>query len=300
MTGSGSFINTIDNAKADGATKGIATFNAVKLQRQRFRGHQHRAGYLSTAATPTFGGLTINGTATATTLNATSVIQLNGTDINLAGTLNNVAYLNGTGPQTFSGNNKFTGTVTAQLTSPTAFQVQDGLGTSNLFVANTSTDRVGIDFGPGYKLDVQGGDINTCGIYRVNGAQISSADLITTAIWPNWNGANVFSAANTFSDKVSIQGANSLTLGSGTNIGSIIFRDGPVPIRGTLQLQGVLSGNVTYSLPTATGPQKSVRLRQATAPVPAPELPAPVPTSWRNSPAARRLGTPASAMTARW
>jgi hypothetical protein len=253
-TGSGGFI-TIDNAKADGATKGIATFNSTNFT-DNGSGVINTVQGISTAATPTFAGLTINGTATATTLNATSVIQLNGTSINVAGTLSNVAYLNGTGPQIFSGNNKFTGTVTAQLTSPTAFQVQDGLGTSNLFIANTSTDRIGIGtLGPGYKLDVQGGDINTSGIYRVNGAQISSADLSNDSNLAKLNGANTFSAANTFSSTVSIQGANSLTLGSGSNVGSIIFRDGSSANTGTLQLAGVLSGNVTYSLPVATGSQ---------------------------------------------
>ena len=42
----------------------------------------------------------------------------------------NVALLNGTGPQAFTGNNKFSGTVLAQNTSNStaAFQVQNAAG----------------------------------------------------------------------------------------------------------------------------------------------------------------------------
>ncbi|MGH7194366.1 MAG: hypothetical protein ACREJM_12675, partial [Candidatus Saccharimonadales bacterium] len=121
---------------------------------------------IATTSLPTFGGLTINGSA---------LVKVN---------------------------------------SSTAFQIQNAAGTSNLLVANTVGGRIGIGTaGPGYRLDVQGGDINTSGIYRINGAQISSANLSNDSDLAKLSGTNIFSAANTFSSTVAIQGSNSLTLG---------------------------------------------------------------------------------------
>ncbi|HVX57992.1 MAG TPA: hypothetical protein VHA37_09810, partial [Candidatus Saccharimonadales bacterium] len=63
-------------------------------------------------ASPQTAGFNINGTGTAATLNATTAIQLNGTSINTAGTLSNVAYLNAAS-QTFTGANTFSASGTA-------------------------------------------------------------------------------------------------------------------------------------------------------------------------------------------
>lgn len=53
-----------------------------------------------------------------------------------------------------------------------AFQIQNAAGTSNLFVADTTTNRVGIAMtGANYTLDVNG-DINTGSTYRINGTSI--------------------------------------------------------------------------------------------------------------------------------
>ena len=53
-----------------------------------------------------------------------------------------------------------------------AFQIQNAAGTSNLFVADTTTNRVGIGIaGANYALDVNG-DINTGSTYRINGTSI--------------------------------------------------------------------------------------------------------------------------------
>lgn len=193
---------------------------------------------------------TFTGTVTGNILNATSEIQLNGVDINTGGTLSNVAYLDQ--DQTLRGHNIFQNA----SNSTSAFQIQDLAGTSNLFIADTINNRIGIGtLGPGYRLDVQGGDINTSGIYRVNGAQISSANLSNDSNLAKINGANIFTNTNTFSGSVSIQGANSLTLGTASNAGSIIFRDGSTAFTGTLQLSGSLSGNVDFGLPVTTGIQ---------------------------------------------
>lgn len=53
-----------------------------------------------------------------------------------------------------------------------AFQIQNAAGTSNLFVADTTTNRVGVNMtGANYTLDVNG-DINTGSTYRINGTSI--------------------------------------------------------------------------------------------------------------------------------
>ncbi len=198
----------------------------------------------------TGNNITTSATIQGGVVNATTTLQLGGTNINTGGTLSNVAYLDQ--DNTLTGHNLFQNF----SNSTTAFQIQNSTGTSNLFVADTTNTRIGIGTaGPGYRLDVQGGDINTSGMYRANGSQISSANLSNDANLAKINGSNIFSAANTFSSTVAIQGANSLTLGTASNVGSVIFRDGASANTGTLQLEGTLGGNVTYNLPTSTGTQ---------------------------------------------
>jgi hypothetical protein len=187
----------------------------------------------------------------------------------ITGTLNQVNVSSSTGNVTLSlpqdiaassapafGGLTVNGSGLIKTTSTTALQIQDGTGSTNLFVADTADGRVGIGTaGPGYRLDVQGGDINTSGIYRVNGAQISSANLSNDSNLAKLNGSNTFTAANTFSGTVSVQGANSLTLGSDSNVGSITFRDGSSANTATLQVAGTLSGNESFVLPTGMGTQ---------------------------------------------
>jgi hypothetical protein len=76
-------------------------------------------------------------------INATNSIQLNGTSINTAGTLSNVAYLNATGPQTFTGDNKFTGTILSKNASDStaAFQIQNAASAS-LFTVDTTNSKI--------------------------------------------------------------------------------------------------------------------------------------------------------------
>jgi hypothetical protein len=103
---------------------------------------------------------------------------IGGTQISSANLSNdaNLAKLNGTGPQTFTGNNKFTGTIVQQnaANSTSAFQIQNSAGTSNLFVADTTNTRIAIgQASAGYTLDVNG-DINVASgsIFRVNGVAV--------------------------------------------------------------------------------------------------------------------------------
>jgi hypothetical protein len=56
--------------------------------------------------------------------------------------------------------------------STTAFQIQNAAGSSNLFIADTINNRIGIGIGtPLYNLDVSG-DINITGAYRIGGIDI--------------------------------------------------------------------------------------------------------------------------------
>ncbi|NBU34759.1 hypothetical protein EBS40_09135, partial [bacterium] len=111
-----------------------------------------------------------------TSLNATSITSGTVADARLSA---NVALLDRTGPQTFSGNNKFSGTFLAQTDSATAFQIQNAAGSSNLFIADTTNSRIGIGVGtPAYKLDVAG-DVNITGAYRIGGIAVCSSSGCT-------------------------------------------------------------------------------------------------------------------------
>ena len=77
------------------------------------------------------GDGTIGGTLQADTLNATSAIELNGTDINVGGTLDNVAYLDQA--------NTFTNTNTIKVDSSNAFRVQDAAGSTTYLGVSTSS-----------------------------------------------------------------------------------------------------------------------------------------------------------------
>src|SRR6185503_4833544 len=87
------------------------------------------------------GTVTANGNFNITTGNQ---YQINGSQISSANLSNdsNLAKLNGTGPQTFTGNNKFTGTVLAENSSNStnAFQVQNQTGGSLLNVDSTNSN----------------------------------------------------------------------------------------------------------------------------------------------------------------
>ncbi|MDQ3018265.1 MAG: hypothetical protein M3Q64_00105, partial [bacterium] len=78
------------------------------------------------------GNGVVGGTLTAATVNATSAIQLNGTSINTAGTLSNVAYLNQA--NTFTANNIFNGTIS----SPGAGGNSERFGASSVAVGSNS------------------------------------------------------------------------------------------------------------------------------------------------------------------
>ena len=133
----------------------------------------------STNATTTIGragaALTLQGSnfnvSSAGTVNIASgqTYQINGSDINTAGTLTNVAYLNAAS-QTFTGVNTFTGsgngsTVVGTLfknatNTSTAFQIQTS-GNSNVLLADTANSTPRIIIGDNTTLPTTGASLIT-------------------------------------------------------------------------------------------------------------------------------------------
>jgi len=144
----------------------------------------------------TFTGANIfNNALNSFTGDGNGLTNLNGTNI-ATGTVADgrlsadVALLNAN--QTYSGNIKFQNA----SDSGSAVQIQNAAGTSNLFMADTTHTRVGIAAAsPGYTLDV-GGDINSSGLLRLNGAQISTTNLLDGSNIGLLNASNIFTGTN--------------------------------------------------------------------------------------------------------
>jgi hypothetical protein len=109
-------------------------------------------GYIQNSTIQQVGtNFTVNDTGKAGTLNATTSVQLNGTDINTAGTLTNVAYLNQV--TTFK----------ATANSATAFRVQNAAGTATVLNVDTASSVVSVGTsGVPADLDVFG-NVNVAG-----------------------------------------------------------------------------------------------------------------------------------------
>jgi hypothetical protein len=91
---------------------------------------------IAMTATPSFTSTTATGTTQAATINATSVIQLDGTDINTAGTLTNVAYKNQ--GNTFTVANTFSAAGTA-LTVTNNASIGGNLAVGSLRIGTSAT-----------------------------------------------------------------------------------------------------------------------------------------------------------------
>jgi parallel beta-helix repeat protein len=148
-------------------------------------------------------------------MNIGGIYMVNGSQIavsNLADS-GNIARLNGTGPQTFTGNNKFTGTVLSKnvFNTTSAFQVQNAAG-SGVLTVDTVNARVAIDKATAdYPLDVAG-DINTTTLYRVNGSPLASSNLSDTTNIARLGANQTFTGVNNFNNT-----SNSFS-GSGSNL----------------------------------------------------------------------------------
>ena len=199
------------------------------------------------------GNGTIGGTLQAATVNATSTLELGGTDINTAGILTNVAYLNQA--------NTFTNTNKVKTTSSTAFQVDNSGGTNYLTIntssgafniGNTSSgpyvqatcgipvckvhigdgvgDTINLDSATGSGIDVgsgtfsitssnisvaQTGYLNVIGGYEISGANINTGGTLSNVAY--------LDQANTFSQAQSVN-----TTGGATSIQNTVSGSGLV------------------------------------------------------------------------
>jgi hypothetical protein len=148
-------------------------------------------------------------------------------------------------------------------------------GGANLFVVDSSNSRVGIAQGgttlPSYTLDV-GGDINTSGVYRVGGTQISSANLSndanlaklnasqtftgnSNAFRNGTNSTNAFSVQNALGNRIlTIDSSNAeLELGLASTLdGKIVFSNMSNANTVTI-VPGTPGGNRTLTLPDVDG-----------------------------------------------
>jgi hypothetical protein len=207
-------------------------------------------------ATQTFSGAnTFSNASNSFSGDGSNLTSLNASNVS-SGTLSdarlssNVALLNGSGPQTFTGNNKFTGTVLAQnaTNSTTAFQIQNAAGTSNLFVADTTNNKIGLGGAPGSSgatLQVTGDISATTKVTANSGAEVLSnqATLIVSTSANSGDYTDIQSAINALpasGGKIFIKagtyalGSTGLTIPVGTN---------NVVIEG----EGTESVNITYS-----------------------------------------------------
>lgn len=116
---------TITIQDASTTQKGIAQFNSTNFTAAS--GTINTVQNINTSASPTFANV-----------NATTSLQLNGTSINTAGTLTNVAYLSQN--QTFAGVNTFRNT----SDSTAAFRIQNSAASIDLLTADTTNGVIKI------------------------------------------------------------------------------------------------------------------------------------------------------------
>jgi hypothetical protein len=120
------------------------------------------------------GQLSVSVSESVPTLNATSAIDLNGTSINVGGTLSDVAYLDQA--------NTFTKATTISANSVNALLVQNSSGSSKILQADVNDSSVGIDGAnttAGYALNVTGSG-NFSSALSVNGVAVCTVSTCTT------------------------------------------------------------------------------------------------------------------------
>jgi hypothetical protein len=220
----------------------------------------------SEVVTGTINSQTISSTANFTgsltlpTLNATSVIELNGTNINTGGTLSDVAYLDQA--NTFSKPN------TIVVNSGSAFVVQNSSSAKVLQVDTTSDDSVGINgasTSTGYNLNVTGSGnfsssltvngvavclVTSCaagsaGSYIDNGTATQTGNFNVQSASAGTVAAVIQGAASQSADildiKTSSATALSVTSAGNTNVANNLSVNGTTNLTGLLTASGGLS-----------------------------------------------------------
>jgi hypothetical protein len=244
-SGSGSTI-TIDNAKADGATKGIATFNATNFS-DNGSGVINTIQNIATTSSPVF--VSPNGT-TGINTGAGAGTQR----IDASGNLVNIGNITGSGAVALSSggtnqdlvlNGSGTGQVRIGGSSTGNILIGNGSGSTGCTVTNSTGA-----FACTSDINSTTGGLQTAGTTRIDNSGNATLGTITSGLI---NGQTISSTAN-FTGTVSIQGTNALTLGTAsTNTGAIVFQGSGGS--GTLTLQGPTTpnaGNFTLTIPTIT------------------------------------------------
>lgn len=167
----------LTNLNADNITTGTLSDSRlsanVTLQGNSFNGANELVQLTSSGFIPALNGSLI------TDLDAGHITTGTLSDSRLS---SNVALLNGTGPQTFTGNNEFTGTVLSQnaADSTSALAVETHLA-APVLVVDTTNQRVAIDkTTASFALDVHG-DINTDSTFKINGNTICTSGGCTAS-----------------------------------------------------------------------------------------------------------------------
>ncbi|MBI4034394.1 hypothetical protein HY380_00680, partial [Candidatus Saccharibacteria bacterium] len=175
FSGSGASLTSLNASNVSSGTLADSRLSTtVTLQGNNFNGASQLVQLNGSTQLPAVSGVNL------TNLNASNLASGTVPEARLSA---NVALLSGTGPQTFSGNNAFTGSLLHQnaANSTTAFQIQNSAGTSNLLIADTTNSRIAIgQAAASYALDVNG-DVNlTAGnAYRINGTIVCDASGCT-------------------------------------------------------------------------------------------------------------------------
>jgi hypothetical protein len=162
------------------------------------------------------GGITANGDISTTgnmNIGSGKLYKVNGTQISSADLSNdsNLAKLSGTGPQIFSGNNKFTGTILSQTTSSTAFQVQNATNTVFLVDASGNKTILGTSGASGLTANLQFNYSGSTGSISLIPLNPSSTNY--TLNLPAENGTICTSAATSPANCTNFASASSVTGG---------------------------------------------------------------------------------------
>lgn len=173
-SGTGSAI-TIDNAKADGSTKGIAAFNSSNFQ-DNGSGVINTIQDIATTSAPTFGQLTVTSSQAA---NAMMVI--NNTNVSATGNLIDLK-LNGTSKfsVTPSGNTTIAGTLAVNTITPSGSLTVGATSQSFLLQGNGSSTITSRANGHTTTLGFTGGSPTTDPLYQLDSSAATGTYTICT------------------------------------------------------------------------------------------------------------------------
>ena len=224
------FVGTADAFQVAANGNVLAgTYNGATITSTTFNTATISGGTLS-------GGNVSGGTLTASAVNS---LNVSGTAISGTGALSVAA--GGTNTNlSLDGNG--TGQVLIGGTSTGDILLGGGSGSSGCTVTNSSGN-----------LACAGNINSVSGVFQLNGADINTAGTLSNVAYLNQ--ANTFSAANTFSSTVAVQGAGGLTLGvAGTTTGNLNLANSASARLVVLQgLNPSGTGNATVQIPTIAG-----------------------------------------------